>query len=200
MKTRAGFTLLETMVSLVIFSAIGASLVMATLAGQTTGREVNDESSSNHSLRAISRALTDELRASSDAQITVAHTAGQNDTLRFQQPIQVGTTLSWGVHDPTLGQTEADQNRAGWSLRYTVETVVSHGVTSRRLLRQVLDQAQNVHSQRVVLSRLRSGSSTPPGFTVNKVGATWQVALSTDARTAQAEGIQEVFHVQARNH
>jgi hypothetical protein len=114
-------------------------------------------------------------------------------------PVQVGATLGWGVHDRTLGPDEASQNRVGWSLRYTVESVLSQGVTTRRLVRQVLDAAQNVVGQRLVAERVRSGSAVPPGFTVRKPGATWEITLSTDARNPQEQGIREVFHVQARN-
>lgn len=199
MNARAGFTLLEAMVSLVLFSAIGGALVLAMQAGQETERSVANESAANRSLRSAPRRLTDELRSSSDAQITVTALPDGNDSVRFKVPTQVGTTLSWGVYDPTLGTDEASQNRAGWSLRYTVDSVVVHGVTTRRLVRQVLDQNAVVQKQRVVLDRLRSGTDTPPGFTVRKQGALWEITLSAVARKAQDRGLEEVFHAQARN-
>jgi type II secretory pathway component PulJ len=197
--TRAGFTLLESMVSLVVFTAIGGALALATRAGQQTERSVTDESNSSRSLREVTSALTDELRSSSDTQITVTALADGNDSLRFLVPIQNGTTLGWGVYDPSLGSDEASENRVGWSLRYTVESVVSGSQTTRRLLRQVLDQAQTVQRQRVVLDRLHSGTDNPPGFTVRKQGAMWEITLSAEPRSAVGKGIQEVFHVQARN-
>ncbi len=199
MKARAGFTLLESIVALVVFSAIGGALALATRAGQQTERSVANEAAGSRSLRSVTRALTDELRSSCDTRIVVTALADGNDSLRFTVPIQVDATTDWGVHDKALGDTEALQNRAGWSLRYTVESVTTHGQTTRRLLRQELDETQAVRRQRVLLDRLRSGSDTPPGFTVRKQGALWEITLSTEPRAGQGQGIQESFHVQARN-
>ena len=196
---RSGFTLLESLVSLVVFSVIGLALALATNAGQQTERSVARVSSENRSVRSLSQTLTDELSASCDTQITVTHLPDGNDTLRFLMPIQNGTTLGWGVYDRTLGTTEAAQNRAGWSVCYTVSSTTAQGVTTRRLVRQELDTAQHVQKQKVVLDRLRSGSSTPPGFTARKQGAMWEITLSADSPLPQGHGIEEVFHVQARN-
>ncbi len=199
MNARAGFTLLESIVALVVFSAIGGALALATRAGQQTERSVAGEAAESRSLRSVTRALTDELRSSCDTRIVVTALPDGNDALRFSVPIQVGATTDWGVHDQALGDTEALQNRAGWSLRYTVESVSTHGQTTRRLLRQELDETQAVRRQRVLLDRLRSGGDTPPGFTVRKQGALWEITLSAEPRGGQGQGIQESFHVQARN-
>ncbi len=199
MSSRAGFTLLESIVALVAFTVIGGALALATRAGQQTERSVVDEASESHALRSVTRALTDELRSSSDTRISVTALAGGNDSLRFLVPIQIGATTDWGVYDKALGDTEALQNRAGWSLRYTVESVTTNGQTRRRLLRQELDDTQTVRRQRVVLDRLHSGGDTPPGFTVRKQGALWEIKVSAGPRSGQGQGIQELFHVQARN-
>lgn len=199
-RTRqAGFTLLETTIALVSFTAIAGALALATRASQQTERTVNEESKASRSVRAISRGLTDELRSSSDSQITVTALPDGNSTLRFRIPVQNGTTLGWGVYDRTLGTTEAAQNRAGWSLQYTVASSTANGVTTRRLVRQVLDAANHVQKQTTVLDRLHSGSEVPPGFTVTKQGAMWEVRLAAEPRTPQGQAIQELFHVQARN-
>jgi prepilin-type N-terminal cleavage/methylation domain-containing protein len=198
-SARSGFTLLESLVSMVIFAVIGMALALASRAGENTELSVAGVSSENRSMRTISRALTDELSASCDTQITVTQVAGDNDTLRFLMPIQNGTTLGWGVYDRTLGPDEAAQNRAGWSVRYVVLSTTVAGKTTRRLVRQELDGALAVQRQKLVLDRVRSGSDTPPGFTVRKQGAMWEITLSADSPLPQGRGIQETFHVQARN-
>ncbi|MBK7642577.1 MAG: prepilin-type N-terminal cleavage/methylation domain-containing protein [Planctomycetes bacterium] len=194
-----GFTLIEMLVSLVLFSAVGMALVMATGAGQEAERTVANESNASRSLRTIARRLTDELRSSSDARITVEHLPDGNDRLRFAVPIEVGTVLDWGVHDASLGAEEATHNRPGWSLCYTVESTTQNGKTTRRLLRQELDQTGALQRQRLLLERVRNGTQTPPGFTVRKQGLLWEITLSTEPRDGRGKGIQEVFHVQARN-
>lgn len=196
---RSGFTLLESIVSLVIFTVIGLALTLASRAGEKTERSVAGVASENRSVRSLSQSLTDELRSSCDTEITVTHQPDGNDTLRFFVPVVNGTTLGWGVYDRTLGTTDDTQNRAGWSLRYTVVTTVADGQTTRRLMRQILDAGQNVQKQKVVLDHLRSGGDTPPGFTVRKQGATWEITLSADSPFPHGRGIQEVFDVQARN-
>jgi hypothetical protein len=195
----AGLTLLEMIASVAAFSMLGSALMLMTRAGKTTERSISDESDASRSLRTAARMLRDELRSSSNTRIVVTHLPDGNDQVRFPVPVQVGTVLDWGVFDPSLGGNEAAQNRAGWCVCYTVESVTQNGQTMRRLLRQELDQALHVQRQRVVLDRLRGGTGSPAGFTVHKQGAVWQVTLSAEPRGGRGQGIQEGFDVQARN-
>ena len=199
MSRRSGMTLLETLLTLLVFSVIGGALALATRAGQETERAVTDESNRNRALRSAARLLTDELRSSSDAQISVTALPDGNDTLRFMVPMQDDTALGWGVHERTLGGDEAQPDRTGWSLRYTVEIAGTGKQATRRLVRQVLDASQAVQRQQVVIERLRAGTDDPPGFTVRRRGALWEITLAADARRGRDRVIHEVFHVRARN-
>lgn len=196
---RAGFTLLESIVSLAVFSVVGYALTLAFGAGTNAEHSVSQTAGQERLLRGTTEMLADELRASNDARITVATLADGNHSVTFMTRIQVGTTLAWGVHDRFLGSTDAQQNRANWSLRYTVVSVVSGGTTTRRLVRQVLDNALAVQRQDVVLERVRNGTANPAGFRVVKQGSMWVVTISTDGESAAEEGMRVVFHVQARN-
>jgi prepilin-type N-terminal cleavage/methylation domain-containing protein len=196
---RAGFTLIEMMVSLTIFTAVIYSLAVAIDVGNSSQVQVSRTASSGRALRGSTGALFDELRASSDAQIAVTTLAGGNHNVRFRMPIQVGGAAAWGVYEPTLGPTAADQNQADWFVQYTVRTTVdANGTVQRQLVRQLLDAGLAVRRERVLAQGLRDGAAVPPGFRMAQVGDLWELTLSTDDRDGRPV-IREVFHVHARN-
>lgn len=196
----AGFTLLETLIAASIFSIVGYTIAAAFTLGTGTQRTVAQIAGSNQSLRKASSALTDELRATSDARITVTPMVGGNDQLDFMLPIDVAGAATWGVHDAQLGATPALQNRLNWSLRYTVVGIPDgEGGVVRQLVRQILDTAGAVQRQNVIAHNLRSGADDPPGFSVAQVGDVWEIGVATNGQGPGGSGRETSFHVRTRN-
>ncbi len=193
-RTRAGFTLLEVMISLGIFSVVGYGIAVALKAGGSMQGTVVRVSNDDREMRGASRRLLDELQDTADSKITTLTGADGNTTLRFQQPVDNAGTHTWGVFDREIGTTDADHTRVGWYVNYL--TRMQGG--KRQLVRQELDAALAVQREKVITDGVRAGGATPPGFRVQKVGAVWQVTLSTDGEQGQ-EGIRTVFHVRTRN-
>lgn len=151
-------------------------------------------SNEDREMRSASSRLLDELQDTADSKITTLTGADGNTTLRFQQPVDNAGTHTWGVFDREIGTTDADHTRVGWYVSYI--TRMQGG--QRQLVRQELDAALAVQREKVITDGVRAGNATPPGFRVQKVGAVWQVTLSTDGEQGQ-EGIRTVFHVRTRN-
>lgn len=198
-RARSGFTLIETSIAIVLLLAVWYGLALAIGAGQRSERAVSTIADANEELAGACRGMLDELRSSGDATIAVADLADGNHELRFQQPIDVGGALAWGVFDRTLGADPAEQNREGWSLRYTVRVVAGDGGPVRQLVRQVLDEALAVQSERVVLEGLRAGGDDPPGLRMESVGDVWELAVATVDGVGGRHGWRQVFHVRTRN-
>ncbi len=197
---RAGFTLIEVSLALVLFTAIGYGLVVATSAGHDTQAELLRVASENRSLRDSSDRLVEELRTCAATSITVTTLQNGNSELTFQQPIVVGTTLDWGVFDPALGPTEAEQNQPGWSVRFTVtDAVHPDGSIDRQLRRQVLDAGGAVQQDELVLGNLSIGMGPNAGFTVTQTGVVWEVRVQQTGHQQAAHGEELLFHVQPRN-
>ena len=199
-KAVAGFTLLESMVALSIFGAVGYSLMIVVDVGNHSQKTVARVAAENQSLRTAALSLIDELRTSTDTTITVVALPDGNHRLRFMLPIDVGGALGWGVYDKTLGPDAPSQNRANWSVQYTVRDVPNgNGTVVKQLLRQLLDDTQSVQKETVIAEGLHSGTDVHPGFTVVKTGDVWAVTLSTEGHVEGKAGIRAVFHVQTRN-
>lgn len=192
--SRAGFTMLEMMISLGVFGVVGYGVAVAIKSGGTMQGTVTRVSNDDREMRGASLSLLDELQCSSDSRITAEAQLDGSTLLRFQQPVEDAGGATWGVYDPTIGASEADHNRTGWYLRYFVRTVDGR----RQLVRQELDAALAVQREKVVTEGLRAGNATPPGFQVQKSGSIWQITLSTDGAHGE-EGIRTVFHVKTRN-
>lgn len=196
---RAGFTLIELMISLTIFAVLGYSVAISVDMASDSQRTVYSVAAEDRALRESSSFLTDELRSSRDSQIAVATLADGNHQLEFKVPIEVGSSLTWGVYDKRLGTTYADQNKIDWKYRYTVRNSVVAGVVNKQLLRQIIDTNSEVHEEQVIAEGLHSGTQNPPGFRVVKSGDMWAVTVSTAGKSAESPGIKAEFHVQARN-
>jgi prepilin-type N-terminal cleavage/methylation domain-containing protein len=196
----AGFTLLEMSIALSIFAVVGYGLAVAVDVSRDSQITVIRRVDENRTLRTSVATLVDELRVSADAQVTVAALPDGNSRLRFMVPVAVGGASTWGVFDRRLGADAASQNRAGWTLQYTVRDGVGvDGRLNRQLVRQVLDDAFEVQREDVIADGLRSGNDAPPGFRVAMNGDVWEITFSTvGQRTGEAE-ITEQFHVHPRN-
>jgi type II secretory pathway component PulJ len=195
----AGFTVLEMMFAVSIFSIIGYSLGVALDAGQDSQAEVLRTSVGNKAMRESSKQLIDELRESSDATITITTLPDGNHELTFQQPITVGTNLVWGVHERKLSTDPLQQTQQNWSVRYTVVSVLLAGGWERTLVRQILDTGGNVRFQENLMEDLKSGAAAPEGFRMVRVGSLWEITMTQNSSTATGVGEGVEFHVQTQN-
>lgn len=197
---RTGFTLLEAAISTSIFALVGYSLAVCVGAANDSQRTVFTVAAQDRALREATSSLTDELRTSSDAMITVTTLADSNSQVDLQVPVESGGNLLWGVYDRKLGATYADQNKVGWKLRYTVRNVdPGAGVTGRQLVRQILDTGSVVRDERIVATGLNSGTQAHPGFKVEKSGSMWVVTVSTSGHSEGTSGVETRVHVRTRN-
>lgn len=196
---RGGFTLLETVIALVIFSVLGYALGVAAQVGNHSQQEVTRRSKENRELRSGTLSLAKELRSSQDSSISITVLADGNHSLRFMQPIDDAGTASWGVFDRHLGDTPALQNRANWVVQYTVRDVMVDGANQKQLVRQILDDTFVVQREQLIATGLRSGDVVPPGFRVAQAGAVWEITMSTNGPLDGNLGKSVVMHVQTRN-
>ena len=190
---RGGFTLLEMMIGVAIFSVVGLALMEAVRMGHDSSTQVILKASSNSELRRSSAAMTDELAMTSAATITVTDLPDGNHQLDFQEPIAVGGVTTWGVDEPMLGVNN------DWFIRYTVEAFNLGGALSRRLVRQVIDDTGAVRNTRIVAEGLRDGNAGTPGFSCAQVGEMWVMSIRTEQGHSDSQGKEMVFHVRARN-
>lgn len=193
-SSRAGFSLIEVAAATVALGSIGYVLAFALKASADSQREIGTRASEHRVLREASRKLLDELATAGEDTIAFVHGAqggvSVQPTLRFQERIEDGTTAGFGVVH--LGVARPD-----WTLIYAVEEPVGES-DSRRLVRRVEDDGGAVQASQIVARDLRPDEAVPPGFRVVKTGDLWEVTLSTEGRNGR-DGIEEVFHVRARN-
>ena len=183
---RAGFSLLEVTVSTATFAIIGYVMLVAVKTSTDAQNAIALRTEEHRVLRRASRTLLDELALASDDTITVTASGSGSGTasLAFRQRIEEGGTAGFGaVH---LGVPHTD-----WTLVYAVSA-------AGELVRRVTDGDGVVQASAVVASGLRAASEDPPGFRVVKAGDLWEITLATEG-VGDGNGIEEVFHVHARN-
>lgn len=193
-RKAAGFTLIELMVAVSIFSVLGYALTSALSISIGSQKTVDTASQVNRTLREMTGQLTNEFRLTRDDSIAVAILPDANHQVTFQLPILVAGAAAWGIPGSYL-ETAKAADAENWSLRYTVDVVVEDGEVNRRLVRQVLDAALTVQSQEVVADGLRAGDDIWPGFRVMQTGDVWDISLSMTGNT----GGQVELHVATRN-
>jgi type II secretory pathway pseudopilin PulG len=194
-----GFTLLESTIALVISVTLGYVLTLALGVGNHSERTVVQVAAEDADFRDATDTLIRELRESTDAQVNVTVLPDGNSQLQFMVPLVAGGVVTWGVHDRMLGSDQASQDRQGWIFRYTVRSVVSGGVTTKQLVRQLLDTTLTVQREKVLATGLRAGNQNPPGFNVVKAGSVWQITLTTQGLVENKTQLGGVFHVRTRN-
>lgn len=192
---RGGFTLLESTISLGVVAVIGYALSLWIRVGDDTQGTVARVAAQDRELRKVGAQLVDRLRTSSDGRITVTTLADGNHAVTFSEPIDVGGTATWGVHDARLG-TGAQQDRADFSLRYTV-AVGADG--ARSLVEQILDEDGEVVVEDELVRGLARGDAVPPGFRVVDAGDVWELRVGTEAGDGSSRGHETIFHVRTRN-
>lgn len=184
---RAGFTLIETILASTLFVGIGYVLIMSTKASEQSHKTVSRNVASNDNVRAVSKALRDELRAARLSTITLDQPAAGNATIRFQTAIAgAGGASAWGVFDRRLAIDEDNCSREGWFIQYAVE---QNGVTPNELVRRVIDgtgatQLMHVMARNVV------------DFTIDNSGDVWGVHWETLGSEGKRE---DEFDVLIRN-
>lgn len=196
-RSRAGFTLLELMITVAILGLV-ATAAMETISGSTSSsRSVTTAVLENASLRDSGKLISQELRSAGGGRFDVVVLADGNHELTFQVPVTVAGVAEFGVYDRRLGADEAAWNRADWSLRYTV---VPGNDGTRLFVRQVLDELDVVQRQTTLSSDLRAGNVNPPGFQVVDQGDVWEVVIATESASAiggEAGGMK--LHVRTQN-
>jgi len=197
-RARRGFTLLETTVALGVFLVLSYSLVVTLDMASDSQGAVTARSVEVRSARAAHAHFADELRQTDPDDVQITTLADGNHEVSFRQPIEVGGAAVWGVFDMTLGATEDERNRVDWRLRYTVTSAVEGGQTVRQLVRQIVDDQDNVVLQRAVSYGLAAGDGTAPGFRLTRAGDVWRVELGTVQHGSNSYR-KEDFHVGIRN-
>jgi hypothetical protein len=187
---RGGFTLLELTVGTAALGTIGYVLAFAFKASADSQREIARRANENRVVREASRALLDELAMAGESTITFTHGGSSEPTLRFQVRIEDGGSPAFGLRHMGVAH-------AGWTIVYAVEEPAG-ATDARRLVRRVEDDTGVVVNSRVVVRNLCADDGDPPGFRVEKAGDLWEVTLSTEG-VGDRQGIDEVFHVRARN-
>jgi len=196
---RKGFSLVEVTVAMSIFSVIGYGLFAAVETSNGSQRAVSSAVAKNETMRSMKSIMADELKLAADDNITVVTLSDNNHQVTFMHPIQLAGSLGWGVFDPSLGPTEAEQNLPNWQVRYTVDSVVQSGNVNRRLVRQVLDDSGAIQNTDVLIEGLKGGGAIPPGFSVTRAGDMWEVQVTLIGTTNGGHGGGVSFHVKTRN-
>ena len=195
----SGFTLLEMIVALTLFSVIGYTLMSAVRMAHQSHSAVVASTIENGNRRKASTRLMDEFTSANSTSIQVVSGAGVNDSVTFQLPITVAGVKEWGIVEESLSSVPAEQSVAGWSIRYIVLDLPWNGGVRTSLVRQVVDDLDVVQVQDSVVDGLRSGALNPKGFSVEQVGVMWEVTLTTAGNANGSEGRSTVFHVKTRN-
>ncbi len=193
---RMGFTLIEVVLTIGIFSVIGVGLTQGVHLADSTHQSVTTQSGNNRKIRDGVRLLREEFRTGQDSSIAINQEFNGNDQLVFQVPVDSNPGTAWGAYDRGLGSTPAEWNRVGWRICYVVQNNVQG---TPCLVRQVLDGGGALQRETQIVSNvLVDGHPDAPGFTVQATGDVWEVTLKTltgDGHSTRTE----TFQVQTRN-
>ncbi len=194
--SRKGFTLIEVIMAVGIFSVVGLSLTQGVQIAENTHSSVSSQSSSNRDLRDGISLLRDEFKTCQTSSIAINEEFNGNDQLTFQVPVETNPGIGWGAFDRHLGSTPAEWNRVGWRICYVVQ---NNAEGTPCLLRQVLDGGGALQRETQIISNVPvNGQQDAPGFTVNETGDVWEVTLKTLAGDGHSTRT-ETFQVQTRN-
>lgn len=194
-RSKRGFTLIELVIGLTLFTALGYVVMLTLGAGRSSNAVVERVVTEDQMLREASAALIDDLRSTNAAHLSINVEADGNDSVRLQAEIEAAGAATWGVHERELGPTAAEQDRAGWFVRY----IVVAGANGRELVREVFDDSGALQRSRVLARGLRSGAGASRGFGLVQSGAVWEVTLSTVGGGTGEPGMVVVFHARSRN-
>jgi hypothetical protein len=200
---RSGMTLVEVAIASLSFAVIGYILSTSMEVGVRTQETVSETVTSLDILREGAGDLRSTLRTAKDDSVELTQLASGDTQMTLQQPLTVGGTLTWGIYDTHLGSDTDDNTQVDWSVRYTVVSVAdpSNSSTGVRndLVRRLLDAAETVQFEEVIVPGLFQGGSTDPGFDVQKVGDLWQVSIQSAGKFNNTKGPSTNMQVRARN-
>ncbi len=195
-RHRRGFTLIEVILAVGIFSVVGVGLTQGVHIAQTTHQSVSTQSTSNSDIRDGIGLLREEFKSCRESSIVVSQVLNGNDQLEFQVPVDSPLGTSWGAYDRYLGSLPAERNRVGWTISYVVQ---NNALGIPCLLRQILDGGGALQREvQIVSNVLVDGHADAPGFTVTATGDVWEVTLKTLTGDGQSTRT-ETFQVQTRN-
>ncbi len=190
-RRQRGFTIVEVVAAMTVMAIVGLSLMQLIRISHGGARATADMTRSWGGLRKASGMMADDLAQSAATKMTLATVNGEQQ-VTLQQPVAVaGGAVTWGACD--LAQPVATRMRPGWFVRWTVRTVNGE----RQLVRQLLDAAQSVKVEQVVVRKLRAGTGSKPGFKVQASGQMWTITLSADGPNGAVEMVS--FDVGLRN-
>lgn len=194
-RSKRGFTLIELVIGLTLFTALGYVVMLTLGAGRSSNAVVERVVTEDQMLREASAALLDDLRSTNAAHVSIDVQADGNHAVRLQIGIDTAGATTWGVHERELGPTSAEQDRAGWFVRYAVVV----GGNGRELVREIYDDAGVLQRSRVLARGLRNGSGASRGFGLVQSGSVWEATLSTVGGGTGEPGMVVVFHARSRN-
>jgi hypothetical protein len=186
--------------------AIATVLVFAAHSMVAVGRKSNEFVNGEHrvvsAIRNSAEVFAGDLRRAAASRVTIATLPDQNHAVTLQMPLGMsGGSPLWGVHDPSLGATEATRMRAGWFVRYTVVPVTARDGVDRQLRRQLVTDTGVVARQWAIAHFLQRGSGATPGFRLTLSGSMYHVAIfAAPSKSAGGASVRNLsFDVALRN-
>lgn len=190
-RRQRGFTIVEVVAAMTVMVIVGLSVMQLIRISHGGARATADMTRSWGGLRKASGMMADDLAQAAVSKMTLTTVNGEQQ-VTLQQPVAVaGGAVTWGACD--MDQPVATRLRSGWFVRWTVRTVNGE----RQLVRQLLDAAQSVKVEKVVVRKLRTGTGSKPGFKVQASGQMWTITLSADGPNGAVDMVS--FDVGLRN-
>ena len=203
-----GFTLVELMAALIIFSIVAASVYSLINMSNIIFRSNDASARINEDGMQLLRTISREVEQSSATNRLVITPIGSNSVIRFQTPVDYDNdgdvvndgptnTVEWGAYD------EVNQTQKG-SGQNPFNRWVRYQMTSNQLIRDVLNSSLNPVNglSRVVANNVQAFTVTQNQNTLT-AGVTLQVADSVgqngQPRNFQATVSQNIFLRNAGN-
>lgn len=195
--SRRGLTLIELTIAMSVFLVVGYVLARSVEMSRDVHGSVEAVANDNADLREVVQRVGDDLRVARTATVDVVTLPTGDQQVTLEQPIVVGGNPDWGAFVPELGPTEADRNRPGWRVRYTVRATPFNGGVRRDLVRRLLDDTGVLQREDVLFEGLAGGGTA--GFQVISAGDVWEVRLTAQGVGPDGTGRQAVMDVRTRN-
>ncbi len=159
----SGFSLLEMVIALAIFSLLMIGIITMTMSTEEAYVTIREDTEANYSLRQALTRISNDLRQSSTS-IVVITPGAAHDKVEFQLPIsQTGSTITWGA-----------EGQPGWRVLIFVEEGM--------LIRRVVDAEGMKMRMDTILARdvddLFEGEK---GFSITTTFGLCQIALRVTA-------------------
>lgn len=197
---RKGFSLVEVSIAMTLMAVIGYSFVAASDMGNSSFSAVELATAKGRELRAAGGSLVEEFQVSNPDTVDIVVLGNGYPQVTFQQPLIVNGALLWGAYNPLWGSDADDRNKADWWIRYTVVNTAAAGEDGNMtLMRQVLDENDDLIEQDEVVSHLSSSFAANPGFSVVATGDVWEIQVNTEGYGEGDGGNGGTYNVRMRN-